>query len=262
MLKASPKLLEKRIRKGDRQILRELKASTGPTKLDFANFFERTFGKKPQRPVFMQKVKGGIVFYLGKPDYASFGLRPFTYACTLDKIGKGFATKSKLKGKVILVNRAMFPVSKHFGTTPEQMLAHEQIHLKSNYARPSLDYGYCLDKFKAGKISKRTFNKSLECLLLDELCGYAQERRTNVPDLQSLVLKHFSKQYEITRLPRITPEDDALFKKYYSGLPNIGKQISVLLNKKISTRMITKTIERSNWKNLSNNLEKLERKTK
>ncbi|GEM_PF-4069694 len=119
---------KRKIAKGNRQVLREIRKVEEPNQFDMRKMFEHTFGFKPELPIHIQKTKGGLVFLLQRSDMHKID-PAYTLGAYIARDAKSVKPRA-LKGKVVVV--------KSYGwksTFDEETIEHEKAHLIGSYGR-------------------------------------------------------------------------------------------------------------------------------
>jgi len=123
---------QKRFEKGDRQVLRQLKKATDKRMFSINNIFRKIFGMSALEPLFMQKTKGGVIFFLHNNDYKRVTKPRWEFQESHGRIESEAVKPRKLKNKVLIINVDDVPYDE---TVPE-VVEHEKLHLKGAYSKP------------------------------------------------------------------------------------------------------------------------------
>ena len=254
-----------RIEAGNKAVLRELaKATTSPKRFEFKKMFAHTFGFKPQAPVFMQKTKGGLVFFLKEEDFNRFTGAGISKE-GLTTSGLFFTRHSKsvkpknLKGKVMIVKLPYEPVK-----DVSETIAHEKAHLKYAYQHPASNF--------YPRKSGLGYRKFLEHDLMDELrarfaSGYL-DLETTQSVLNDLADKHAHNlvSARLAKSPNSTKIEKRFADKYKTQVKQIASKIKKGRYYKyyagISEEKIRQVVDKSSWRTLAKNLEEFIRKRK
>jgi hypothetical protein len=234
----------KRLQQANRRILRQLKEVEGLTKkrrpvFDMRKMFEHTFGRKPYGDIFMQKTRGGVIFYVGKQDYV---LLTEEYALPLSSgralIRKPVKTRS-LKSRVILVRSDLN--KEELSRTAE----HEKLHLLGHYHN----------------INSNGFRKLVEREMKTELIYYLKKGYSvDSLDFEELAYDYY-RPFK-TRAKRGKTRAFGIASEIHADAIPTMMSIRGARREGIPMEQIIRTIKRSSWKDVAKNLNKLREKAK
>lgn len=123
------KTAKKRLERGNKRVLWHLKQNTGANAFHMEKMFKRTFGKPPVGPVFMQKTKGGLIFFVDSKTF--YKIVPIMSPPPSGQmLQRKYVNIRGLKSKVILINNGAIGI-------PE-VKQHEIFHLLHEYQRPGI----------------------------------------------------------------------------------------------------------------------------
>jgi hypothetical protein len=229
---------KKRLIKGNRKVLEELKKVEGPNRFDMRKMFEHTFGFKAGKPVFMQKTKGGLIFFVSRADADRISKHK------IDWDGIIFGGKEADKLKVKNLGDKVIAVVDSNPEDFERILSHERAHLMTRY-----------DKVP-GKLSIEQIKDSLKQDLIE---GVKSERyfqgRFGLHKQPKNIVWHMFENYDRWRKPKQKVRMSNLEEKLITEMMFKEHALAFAL-KNLPRSVIIATIKKSKWENIEKNLQK------